>query len=310
MSFNQQGQIAFPNLDNYTWQAEDFELFQTYRQSSIAEILADTRTVGILWGGQITVVAGLEIQIAAGAALFSNGQLVTWQNQNVTLATANGVNPRIDRIELAYSLVNNTQVTNNANAEVYLDQLFAANGFDNVGTPAGSPVAPTLTVGNISIGLVSVAANQVTLLSGNISQIEDVAFNPSAVALGDSLRLVRNNRTLGCIQFSNDGGTTWNSLGGAGTLPQIVTAAMSPYTVTAAAPNLEVNTSGGPVIILAPALAGKPFPISVAKSTGDANTVSFTPAGTDPVNGDVGADVISEPYANKSYKPLSATWVF
>jgi hypothetical protein len=97
-------------------------------------------------------------------------------------------------------------------------------------------------------------------------------------------------------------------LNGPGT-PLIVTAAMSPYTVTAQQSNLEVNTSGGNVVINLPALSGKPFSVTVAKATTDANTVSITPNGTDPIMFSNTADVLSQPGANKTYKPLSATWV-
>lgn len=308
---NQQGQIAFPNLNNVTWTAAEFELFQTYLQAFQEELMADQRTTGVLFGGQISLVAGLEIAIAAGAALFSNGLMVTWADQNLTLATADPSNPRIDRVELAYSLVNNSSVLNNNSppVSVVLDQLYEALPFDHEGTPAGSPAAPGTTSGNISIGLITVPAGAVTLISGNVSQLEDVAFTPSALALGDSMHLLRVNRTRGVFEFSYDGGTTWSSLSGAPGTPLIVTHAMSPYTVTAAQSILEVDSSGGNVVINLPAISGKPFLVEVTKATGDANTVSVTPNGSDTINGSNAPDVLGAQYANTSYRPLSGGWV-
>ena len=306
---NQLGQIAFSDLNNVTWTAAQFELFQQYIQAFQAEILADHRSVGVIWGGQITLVAGLTIQIAAGAALFSNGELVTWATQDLTLAIASAVNPRYDRIELAYSLATNSTVdTNPPVTTVTLDQWNVATPFDNVGTPAGSPVAPALTSGSISIGIIEVTNSEVTLISGNVSQLEDTAFQPSALMLGDASHLLRLNRTRGCFEFSYNGGTTWTSLSGTG-LPKQVNFAMSPYTVLPTDGPLEVSTAGGNVVINMPSLAGNPFPVEATKATGDANTVSMTPNGGDLINGSNAADVLAVQYANKTYRPLSASWV-
>ena len=167
------------------------------------------------------------------------------------------------------------RLSNNANVTVTLDQLFEVLGNDNVGVAEAEPVAPALTEGNISIGLVSVAANQVVLVDDNITQIEDAGYTPSSLILGDTTHLFRLNRTRGCFEYSYNGGVNWTSLSGVGgQQSKNIDFAMSPYTALSSDPPLEVSTAGGNVVINLPSIAGSPFPVEVTKSTGDANTVN------------------------------------
>jgi len=211
MSIRQLGKINWPALGLYTVQASDMDLGQTYLKSFADEQINAIRTSGLIYGGQITTVSALTIKIAKGAALMPSGQLVTWDDTNITLQTADPSNPRIDRIELALSTANNSNVVNTLNQTVVLDQIYSAALTANKGTAAGSPVANALTSGSVSLGLITVTAGETVLITSNLSQLEDTACQYSALSLGDSNHLIRYNRTKNRLELSVNG-SNWTSL--------------------------------------------------------------------------------------------------
>ena len=205
------GKMNWSALLNYIVQPADMELFQTYVNNYLGTYLPETRTTGVIYGGQITVVAGLQVQVAAGLALMPNGQLIAWPNLNATMAAADPSNPRIDRVELSYSSVANSAVLDVNNVSKTLDFLFQPALNVVTGTPAGSPAAPTATPANVSLGYVQVNAAQTNLVSGNISQVPDAGKVLSAQKVGDNAGYIRYNDSLGCFQVSASG-VVWSTL--------------------------------------------------------------------------------------------------
>lgn len=209
------GKMNWAGLLDYTVQPSDMELFQTYVKDFFKQYVGSARSKGILAGGQVTVVAGLQVSISAGVALMPDGQLLNFPTSLVTLNAADPTNPRIDRIELSYSLVNNTAVVGVLAQPLVLDQLYTPAFLPLTGTPAGTPVATVATSTKLSIALVQVSAGQTTLISGNISQPIGAGFDSSAITLGNQNSFIRFNQTLSQLQFSNDG-VRYQSFGSGG----------------------------------------------------------------------------------------------
>lgn len=209
------GKMNWANLLNYEIQPADMELFQTYAKGpSLARLLAE-RSTGIIFGGVISVVGGLQIQVSAGLALMSDGTLVNWPNTNVTLATAHATLSRIDRIELAYALVNNTAVVDVNNLAKVLDQLYQVTISANQGSNSSSPSANALTSGSLSVGFITIGPSVSVVAPSAISQVVDTNFSASALILGNQIAGIRYNMSSSVLQFTTDG-VRWQTLGSGG----------------------------------------------------------------------------------------------
>jgi hypothetical protein len=95
------GKMNWANLPNYSVQPSDMELFQTYVNDRLLQFLAGSRTSGLVSGGEISLVAGLQFKVSAGFAIMPDGTLVSWPELTGTLPSANASFSRYDRIELA-----------------------------------------------------------------------------------------------------------------------------------------------------------------------------------------------------------------
>jgi hypothetical protein len=126
-------------------------------------------TTGIINSTSLAVTAnspvGMSVRVASGWAAIvgttqaNMGTYVGYNDAQVTLTitTANPTNPRID---LVCMTVNDSFYTGSSNNVVL--QVVA-------GTPAGSPVAPSLPANSISLATVAVAAGALSINSGNIT---------------------------------------------------------------------------------------------------------------------------------------------
>jgi hypothetical protein len=135
---------------------------------------------------QLSVNAGLTMNVAAGAAVVERGTLVgpyrvdSTTVATVTLGTADATNPRIDRVDL--------RVLDGAlgdNGGVSLTQFIVTQG-----TASGSPAVPTAPTNSIPLGQVLLPAGTVTITTGMITDTRKSAGirGASRVLLpGDSL---------------------------------------------------------------------------------------------------------------------------
>lgn len=172
MSINLLGRLNFPDLPRYLIKASNFETGQQYVENLVKEALAQMRSPGILYGGVVTPVSGLTVSISKCLILFPSGQIATADAQQVTLSAADLTNPRKDRLEIAYSLASNSSVLNIDGVSVTLDKLHTATAVAHTGVAGASPSAPALTSGSVSLGVVTLAANQTVLTAANIDQSE------------------------------------------------------------------------------------------------------------------------------------------
>lgn len=126
-------------------------------------------TTGIINSSSLAVTAnspvGMSVRVASGWAAIvgttqaNMGTYVAYNDAQVTLTitTADATNPRIDLVCMTVNDSYYSGSTNNVTLQVV------------AGTPAGSPVAPTLPDNSISLATVAVAAGALSITSGNIT---------------------------------------------------------------------------------------------------------------------------------------------
>lgn len=120
---------------------------------------------------QVSPGIGLAVSVAAGSAWINGYRYENTDDLNIPLTTANGSNPRIDRIVIRLS-----QITRSIQLAVV------------TGTPTATPVAPELTrtsdIYELGIADILVPA-AATLISAN--SITDTRLNTSLCGLVNSL---------------------------------------------------------------------------------------------------------------------------
>ena len=120
---------------------------------------------------QVTPGSGMAVSVVAGSAWINGYSYENTDSLELNLATASGVNPRIDRVVVRFSAVER---------RICLAVL--------AGTPAEVPVAPTLTRTNdtyeLGIADVLVSKGSVTVSALNIT---DMRLNTALCGLVNSL---------------------------------------------------------------------------------------------------------------------------
>ena len=212
MSF---GKIAWSGMLDVDVLPSHMDLFQAYGNARLLAFLAATRTPGIISGGTISVVAGMQIQVSAGLALMPDGTIIQFDPVTATLAAADSSNPRIDRIELTYAATNNQTVLDVNSQTKTLDILFVGSLSVVQGTPSSTPVIPNSTAANISLGQVTVPAGAGSVTGANIMQVVDSGFVVSALKFFNSSLLIRANPSSSQLQYSTDG-SRYQAIGSGG----------------------------------------------------------------------------------------------
>ncbi len=120
---------------------------------------------------QVTPGSGMAVNVAAGSAWINGYSYENTDALTINLATASGVNPRIDRVVVRFSAVER---------RIYLAVL--------TGTPAETPTAPALTRSNdtYELGLadILVPKGSVSIPALNIT---DMRLNTALCGLVNSL---------------------------------------------------------------------------------------------------------------------------
>jgi hypothetical protein len=115
----------------------------------------------------ITIAAGFSIIPNSSSALQGAYRLANMTSQNVTVATSDPTNPRIDLVVAA--------VVDNGDSTSYCYVGLVT------GTPAGSPVAPTAPANSITLAQVTVGAGVTSIVSGNIADKRTYTAAPGGV---------------------------------------------------------------------------------------------------------------------------------
>lgn len=191
----------------------------------------------VITGFQVTQQAsptiGIKVNLdsaGAASAMIPSGDLYPYMvfmdaAENITLATADGSNPRIDLI-VAYVDVSVVDDTNPNNPGAFL--------IDNVtGTPSGSPAVPNNAAIQAVIGAsnpyiilarVAVAAGATTITNANVTDVRSLVQSPSSNPYKFSVRRVAaattgNNAFAKVVWDTEDFDTNGNFATGTYTAP-------------------------------------------------------------------------------------------
>ena len=252
-------------------------------------------TTGILWKSQGVADYGsmkvsqsgtpaMTVSVAAGHALIAGTQT---SNQGfyiayndaattVAIATASPTLPRIDRIVVT---VQDSFYGGTANNQVIFQAL--------TGTPNASPVAPAVPNNSISLALIAVAANQTTVVNGNITdtrttaQLSEAQITASNTAPNTLLLNGVAGQTGKALRINDSTGTQKFAVAVDGTLTF-----QDGSTQTTAAtfdPNLVINAQTGTTYTVVAGDAQKLITLSNASSitlTIASNATQALPVGT------------------------------
>ena len=120
---------------------------------------------------QVTAASGMGVSVQAGSAWINGYSYENTSPLTLTLATADGVNPRVDRVVVRWSAINRS---------ITLAVI--------TGTPSASPTAPALTRNNdvweLGLADIAVARGAVSIIANNIT---DLRLNTSLCGLVNSL---------------------------------------------------------------------------------------------------------------------------
>lgn len=252
-------------------------------------------TTGILWKSQgvsdygsmqvsQSATPAMTVSVAAGHALIAGTQTSTQgfyiayndAATTVAIAAASPTLPRIDRIVVT---VQDSFYGGTANNQVIYQSL--------TGTPNASPVAPAIPDNSLSLATIAVAANQTTVVNGNITdtrptaQLSENSFTSQATAANTLTINGITSQTGKAFKINDSTGTQKFAVAVDGTL----TFADGTTQVTAASfdPNIVVNTQTGTTYTLATSDAQKLVTCSNAAAitvTIASNSVNPLPTGT------------------------------
>ena len=165
-------------------------------------------TTGIVGASSLAVTAqgtpNMTVNVAAGWAAIvgttqtNMGAYVGYNDATavLTITTANATNPRIDLVCMTVNDAYYSGSTNNVVLQVI------------AGTPAVSPVAPTLPANSISLATIAVGANVTSISAGNITDTRvQVTSNMPFVSLTGVQTLTNKTLTSPVIASISNSGT-------------------------------------------------------------------------------------------------------
>ena len=265
-------------------------------------------TTGILWKSQGVADYGsmkvsqsgtpaMTVSVAAGHALIAGTQTsnqgfyIAYNDAAITvaIAVASPTLPRIDRIVVT---VQDSFYGGTANNQVLFQAL--------TGTPNASPVAPAVPDNSISLATIAVAANQTTVVNGNITdtrttaELTETIISASATAantlalegiVGQTGKLLRINDNTGTQKFaiSLDGTLTFQD-------------GSTQTTAATYDPNLTINTQTGTTYTVVAGDAQKLITLSNASAitlTIASNATQALPVGTQVTISQFGAGQVT-----------------
>lgn len=172
-------EINFSDLSNYEVKPLDMTDLQTGLFEQLRTHLKNSRTPGVISGCEILPGNALDVKIQPGLILMPDGKIVyIAEEQILALDAADGANPRVDRIEVDFSLQNLRSGTNVTGQAVVISKSHIAVLSKVTGVPLAEPVIPAKSSGKISLGSVLVGA----LASGITSSVIETSFKSKDVS--------------------------------------------------------------------------------------------------------------------------------
>lgn len=183
----------------YVYDAAEFTKMQAFIHEHIEGVVKDLLMGGaaaaVVSGFGATPGTGLNLNVAAGQVHTTDGRTYGADAVTVALSTAHATLPRVDLVyaalasdaeaatqfrpfrqqrtlsQLQANVPPYTPVENNVSTELHT----RATVLVRAGTPNASPAAPALNAGEVPLFHVAVAANAVSIISGNITSVRNVA---------------------------------------------------------------------------------------------------------------------------------------
>ena len=156
-------------IRNRPFDENDATQMQQWTEDGMIDYVKSLSTDGVIIGLETVANTGMTLKVKAGIALDSAYRLLNvLTDQVVNIAAANATNSRIDVITLTYK---NTKTDNVDTANKYnrgTSFVYSRNIVDGyqlkvyTGTPAASPVAPSVTAGEVVLSQVLIPANATT----------------------------------------------------------------------------------------------------------------------------------------------------
>lgn len=148
---------------------------RVYNATDFASYFGKLVSNGIFYAAannlQVSAASGMGVSVQAGAAWINGYSYENTSPLSLAIPTADGVNPRIDRVVVRWSAVNR-----------------GINIVIKSGTAAANPAAPALTRNNdvweLGLADIAVAKGAVSIVAGNIT---DTRLNTSLCGLVNSL---------------------------------------------------------------------------------------------------------------------------
>lgn len=172
--------MNWENVPNYKVTRQDMSDFRDFSDRKLLNFMSRIFNFGILDGNNLSVGAGLDIQISAGSLLFQNPNVFVDSEEGLlTLGAADADNPRVDRVEAYFEEEDDRTALNDKNIEVVVTRKLLAKYRVIQGTPALNPVSPPKTAGSISLGICRVESLQTQLTQSNLvldERFRDIAF--------------------------------------------------------------------------------------------------------------------------------------
>lgn len=198
------GQVNYPVLNNYTVTPQDMTDLQTYLQDNIRLLLRNGFNSGVVTGCEVIPGAGFEVTIKAGTIVTPDGRLVVIENDlTVPLDASDSANPRIDRIELEYSLSNDRTGDNEDGVNVVVTRKVVGVASKLAGVAAPNPVAPNKSSAKVSLGIVNIQAAASVIASSAINTSVKYRDSFRFSKVGSQIRVPVLNAQVGFLAIPN-----------------------------------------------------------------------------------------------------------
>lgn len=194
-------------IRNRPFDEVDASQMQQWTEDGMIDYVKALSTDGVIIGLDTVANTGMTVKVKAGIALDSNYKILNvLTDQVVNLAAANATNSRIDVITLVYK---NTKTDNVDTANKYnrgTSFVYSKNIVDGyqikvyTGTPAASPVAPSISAGEVPLSQVLIPANATT--PSTITDRKKVTAMVNAVAPIKSPTAPTQNLYDGLVWFN------------------------------------------------------------------------------------------------------------